>query len=259
MVAFPVYNGGPMTGIAAQESPARVTPGAHDRVFYSAMALLMALTVFIGFGQTYYFRLTSGTATTVTGGPITPGIHLHGVVFTAWVLLFLLQTALIGLRRVRLHRRLGYASIALAVTMIVVGLRTAIESAARGAAPPGVDALTFLAVPFFDIVLFTGFVSAALLKRREREAHKRLMLLAYVSIITAAVARLPGILPLGPLAFFGLSFVFVVAGMAYDWLSHGRVHRVYAWGAPLIALSVPFRLAISSTPAWQSFAQWLTR
>jgi hypothetical protein len=223
------------------------------------MALVMALTVLVGFGQTYYFRLMSGTATTITGGSITRGLHLHGVVFTAWVVLFLLQTALIGLRRVRVHMRLGYASIALAVTMIVVGLRTAIDSAARGAAPPGVDALTFLVVPVFDIVLFTGFVSAALLKRREREAHKRLMLLAYVSIITAAVARLPGILPLGPLAFFGLSFLFVVAGMAYDWLMHGKVHRVYAWGAPIIALSVPLRLALSSTAAWQSFARWLTQ
>jgi hypothetical protein len=223
------------------------------------MALVMALTVLVGFGQTYYFRLMSGTATTITGGSITRGLHLHGVVFTAWVVLFLLQTALIGLRRVRVHMRLGYASIALAVTMIVVGLRTAIDSAARGAAPPGVDALTFLVVPVFDIVLFTGFVSAALLKRREREAHKRLMLLAYVSIITAAVARLPGILPLGPLAFFGLSFLFVVAGMAYDRLMHGKVHRVYAWGAPIIALSVPLRLALSSTAAWQSFARWLTQ
>jgi hypothetical protein len=73
------------------------------------------------------------------------------------------------------------------------------------------------------------------------------------------VARLPGILPLGPLAFFGLSFLFVVAGMAYDWLMHGKVHRVYAWGAPIIALSVPLRLALSSTAAWHSFARWLTQ
>ena len=99
--------GGTVTRIAAQELPARVTPGAYDRVFYVAMALVMALTVLVGFGQTYYFRLMSGTATTITGGSITPGLHLHGVVFTAWVLLFLLQTALIGLRRVRLHRRLA--------------------------------------------------------------------------------------------------------------------------------------------------------
>ena len=248
-----------MTKVVAPELAARVTPGVYDRMFYTGMAALMAATVFVGFGQTYYFRLTSGTAATITGGSITPTLHLHGLVFTGWVLLFLVQTALVAGRRLRLHRRLGYASIALAATMIVVGLRTAIESARRGAAPDGVDALTFLVVPFFDIVLFAGFVSAALLKRRDKEAHKRLMLLAYVSIITAAVARLPGMLPLGPPVFFGISFLFVVAAMVYDWLSRGRLHRVYAWGAPIFAISVPLRLAVSGTAAWQSFAQWLIR
>lgn len=237
--------------------PATRAVGIHDRAFYTSLAAVMALTVLFGFGQTYYFRLMSGTATTVSGGSITPTIHLHGIVFTAWVLLFLVQTLLVASRRVQVHRRLGYASIALAATMIPVGVQTAISTARRGAAPPGADPLAFLVVPIFDIVLFTGFVSAALLKRRDKEAHKRLMVLAYVSIITAAVARMPGILPLGPLVFFGLSFLFVVAGMVYDWRSRGRLHRVYVWGAPIIALSVPLRLAVSGTAAWQSFARWL--
>ena len=239
-------------------APARAA-GGRDRVFYTGLAAAMALTVVVGFGQTYYFRLLSGTPATLTGGSITPTLHVHGIVFSAWVLLFLVQTLLIASRRVQVHRRLGYASIALAATMIVVGLRTAIESAARGAAPPGADPLTFLVVPVFDIVLFTGFVTAALLKRRDKEAHKRLMVLAYVSIITAAIARFPGILPLGPLVFFGLSFLFAVAGMVYDWTSRGRIHRVYAYGAPIIALSVPLRLGISGTPVWQSFARWLVQ
>lgn len=236
--------------------PARAA-GARDRVFYSSLAAVMALTVLVGFGQTYYFRLLSGTPTTLTGGSITPTLHLHAIAFSGWVLLFLIQTLLVASRRVQVHRRLGYASIALAATMVVIGLRTAIESAARGASPPGVDPLAFLVVPTFDIVLFAGFVSAALLKRRDKEAHKRLMVLAYVSIITAAIARMPGVLPLGPLVFFGLSFLFAVAGMVYDWTSRGRIHPVYAWGAPVIAASVPLRLALSATPAWQAFASWL--
>jgi uncharacterized membrane protein YozB (DUF420 family) len=247
-----------MTTGVAQSARTRATPGAPDRVFFTGIAAVMALTVFVGFGSTYYFRLPSGTPTTLTGGSITPTLHLHALLFTGWVLLFLGQTGLIAARRVAVHRRLGFASIALAAAMVVVGLRTAIESAARGAAPPGVDALTFLVVPVFDLILFTGFVSAALLKRRDREAHKRLMLLAYVSIITAAIARMPGMLPLGPLVFFGVSFLFAVAGMLYDRIWRGRIHRVYAWGAPIIALSVPVRLALSGTAAWQSFARWVT-
>jgi uncharacterized membrane protein YozB (DUF420 family) len=248
-----------MTTGLAQRSPARVAPGASDRIFFTGIAAVMALTVFAGFGTTYYFRLPSGTPTTLSGGTITPTLHLHALLFTSWVLLFLVQTGLIAARRAAVHRRLGFASIGLAAAMVVVGMRTAIESAARGAAPPGVDALTFLVVPVFDLILFTGFVSAAILKRRDKDSHKRLMLLAYVSIITAAIARIPGMLPLGPFAFFGVSFLFVVAGIVYDRLSRGAIHRVYVWGAPIIALSVPLRLALSGTPAWQAVAAWLTR
>ncbi len=245
------------TTVAHPATTRQVPHGTYDRIFYTGLAIVMALTVLAGFSGTYYLRLWSGAPATVSGGSITPNLHLHAVAFTAWVLLFIIQTGLVAARRVKVHRRLGYASIALAVTMIVVGLRTAIESAARGGGPPGVDPLAFMVVPIFDITLFAGFVTAALLKRRNKEAHKRLMLLAYVSIITAAVARLPGILPLGPLAFFGISFLFVVAGMVYDRLSRGRIHLVYKIGAPIIALSVPLRLAISGTAAWQSFARWL--
>jgi hypothetical protein len=93
--------------------------------------------------------------------------------------------------------------------------------------------------------------------RRNREAHKRLMLMAYISIITAAIARLPGVLALGPPVFFGLTLLFVAAGIAYDRWSRGRVHPVYLWGGGLLAVSVPVRLAISTTAAWRSFAGWL--
>jgi hypothetical protein len=122
-----------------------------------------------------------------------------------------------------------------------------------------VDPLTFLAIPLFDMVLFSIFVSAALALRRDKESHKRLMLLAYVSIIAAPVARLPGVLPLGPFAFYGLAFLFVVVAAIYDFLSRGRVHKVYLWGGVFIAASVPARLTLSGTDAWRSLAELLTR
>jgi hypothetical protein len=48
------------------------------------------------------------------------------------------------------------------------------------------------------MLMFSAFVVSALVKRRDKESHKRLMLLAYISIVVAAVARLPGMLNLGP-------------------------------------------------------------
>jgi hypothetical protein len=108
------------------------------------------------------------------------------------------------------------------------------------------------------MVLFAGFITAALTLRRDKESHKRLMLLAYVSIIVAALARLPGVLPLGPPAFFGLALLFVVAGAVYDYRSRGRVHKVYWIGGTILVASIPLRLAIAASAAWHSFARMLT-
>jgi hypothetical protein len=109
------------------------------------------------------------------------------------------------------------------------------------------------------MILFTTFVTGAIVWRRDRETHKRLMLLAYISIIVAAVARLPGLLPLGPLAFFGLGYSLVAIAVAYDFASRRRVHKVYIWGGALMIVSVPLRLMISSTSAWRAFAEAVTR
>jgi hypothetical protein len=196
--------------------------------------------------------------TTISGKPFTPLVHLHGVLFTCWTLFFIGQTSLVASGRVAVHRRTGIAGVALAAAMIVAGVSLAIMSAARGTAPPGIDPLSFLAVPLFDMVLFATFVTLAISKRRDREAHKRLMLMAYVSLLAAPIARIPGVLPLGPLGYFGLAFLFVVVGAIYDRVSRGRIHRVYLWGGALFALSVPARLLLSSTAAWKSFAKFLT-
>lgn len=234
-------------------------PGAYDRVFYSGMAIAMLLTVLGGFAPTYYLRFFSDSPwTTISGGSFTRLLHVHGALFTAWVGLFVVQTTLIAGRRVRLHRRLGVAGAAIAAAMVPVGTLTGITQATRGAAPTGVDPLSFLAVPLFDMIMFGSFVTTAIVRRRDREAHKRLMLLAYFSIITAAVARLPGVLTLGPLGFFGLGLVFLVVAILYDYMSRGRVHPVYVWGGALLAISIPVRLAISGTGAWLTFARALT-
>ena len=226
----------------------------HDRMFYSGIALLMAVVVFVGFSQTFYLRSYFGAPTTITGAAtLVPMTIVHGLVFTAWVLLFVVQTSLVASRRVALHRRLGVAGVVLAALMAVVGLTTAFGAASRGSTAIGFTPLEFLVVPFFDIVLFVGFITAAVLRRREKEAHKRLMLLAYVAIFPAAVARIPGVSALGPALFF-LAFVPAVAGVVYDRWSRGKVSSIYWWGIGILILSVPGRIAVSATPAWQSFA-----
>jgi len=236
----------------------RPSVSRHDRVFYGGIAIALALTVFVGFGPTYYFRIFSRSpALTLTGGPVTLLVHVHATLFSVWVLLFIAQTTLVAQRRIALHRRLGIAGGVLAALMVFTGTLTALKKAARGEAPAGIDPDQLLMIGLSDIVLFAGFVIAALLLRGNKEAHKRLMLLAYVCIVVAAVGRFPGVLPLGPPAFFGLAFLFILAGIIYDKTSRGRIHPVYVWGGTILVISVPLRLLISGTDAWKRIAQWM--
>ena len=232
--------------------------GQHDRVFFGSIAVALAFTVFVGFGRTYYFPLFTGSPqSTLTGGPVTLLVHVHAALFSAWVLLFLAQTTLIAQRQVAMHRRLGIAGALLAALMVVVGTVTALKKAARGEAPAGIAPDQFLMIPLSDMVFFAGFIAAALMLRANREAHKRLMLLAYVCIVVAAVGRLPGVLSLGQPVMFGLAFVFVVAGIIYDGFSRRHIHAVYVWGGAIFLISVPLRLFISRTDTWKHAARWM--
>lgn len=234
-----------------------VAAGGYDRMFYSGMAIAMAVTVFIGFAPTFYLRFYFHSPTVSGATSLTRLAQLHGALFSSWVVLFIVQTSLVAKHNVAMHRRLGIAGVVVAAAMTVVGVRTAINAAARGATPPGADPLAFLAIPIGDMLMFSIFVAFAFFWRRNREAHKRLMLLAYISIVAAATARLPGVLPLGPLWFYGLAFIFLLIAVVYDLGSRHRVHIAYIWGGALLVASVPLRLMFSGTGTWRAIAQFL--
>ncbi len=219
----------------------------------------MALTAFIGFAPSFYLRGIFHKPTPSGMTTLSAVTLLHGILFTSWVLLFIVQATLVAKHNVALHRKLGIAGAVLAAGMIVAGSAIAIQMAQRGGAPPGVNALAFMTVPLGDIFMFAIFVGSALWMRRNKEAHKRLMVLAYISIIAAPIARLPGVLPLGPFGFYGLAMVFLLAAVIYDFVSRRRVHAVYVWGGLALVLSVPGRLMLSGTPLWHSFAAMLVR
>ena len=158
----------------------------YDRAFYSAMALAAAASVFVGFYPTYYLR----PRFQATGLPLY--LHVHGAVFTGWIVLFIVQTTLVAAHRVDLHRRLGWAVAAWAALMVVVGSTAGILSMRRDfAAGRQIEAMAFLTTPLFSMAVFGGFVGAAVRYRRQSETHKRLMLLATIGLLDAAVARWP--------------------------------------------------------------------
>ena len=243
------------TTVAVATRPhARVT---YDRVFYSSMALLMALTVFVGFAPSYYLKPILHTPVRPRQGPLSPLAHVHAILFTGWVLLVVAQTTLIRRRQVSVHRRVGIAGAVLAAAMVVVGSLTLLKAAARGAFPDSLSLPLFVMGPLSNVLFFGVFVSLAVRMRTNKEAHKRLMLLAYVCIIGAAIGRMPGVLAIGPAAPIALTFVFLLLGIVYDLLTRRSVHPVYRWGGGLLVLSVPLRFAIARTDIWKSVAEHL--
>lgn len=232
----------------------------RDRRFFTGMAMAAMLVVFAGFAPSYYLKFVMGRPGVSGVQTLSPLLHVHGLVFTVWMVLFLVQTRLIAARRVGLHRRLGVAGVLLAAGMVAIGSAAAIDAARRGATPPGgPPPLVFMIVPFADMVIFSTLVAAGIWFRARADIHKRLMLTSTISLLTAAIARLPGVLALGPLAYFALTDLFVVAGLVYDRITRGRVHPAFWWGGGLLLASQIGRMALSGTAAWLALATWLTR
>jgi hypothetical protein len=214
----------------------RIDERLFDRRLFAAAAIVFPLIVLAGFGRTYYVRGFFNAP------PLPSGlVHLHGLLMSAWVVLFVTQVYLISSREIRLHQRLGYGGVALGALIIATGVPTALRAAKYGSAasPPGVPPLAFLAVPLFDLVMFAIFFGAAIYYRRRPSAHKSLMLLTAVNFVPPAIARIPiaTLQAAGPLWFFGFPTLVALLCVGLDARRYGHVNTVFLAGALLLSCS----------------------
>ncbi len=226
-----------------------------ERLFFGGMAVLMCLIVLVGFSPSYY---GAGFVKAPLPSPI---LHIHGAVFTIWMLLFLVQSALISAKRIRWHRALGTVAFCVPPIMIVLGVIAALDAFKRGVMIGPLDTSVSLAIPLLGIAGFTIVIFASWKARRNPPAHKRLILLATVSLVEAAFGRFHwnavGLSPAAG-ALTGLVFLLVLV-IAYDLVSLGRIHRSTMWALPLTFVLNGFAVPIGMTPAWHSFAALLHR
>jgi len=223
-----------------------------DRAFYTGMSIAVIATVYRGFMRSYFLRSQYFPT------PLAPIAKLHGAMFVSWTALFLVQTVLVARRKTGIHRRLGVVGAVLAGAMVIAGTAIAIVSLRYNFARGNLGALSFFAIPIGNMVVFPILVIAAMASRRQTETHKRLMLLATISILDAAIARWPlAIMATGPGAFFAVADLYIVAGAVFDLSTRGRVHPAYIWGGLLIVASQIARLAVWHTAWWIAFARML--
>jgi len=234
-----------------------VSRATRERVFYTGFAWAVLVTVFVGFSRSFFLRPFFPD----WPRPAEPIFILHGLVFTSWCVLLLAQVSLVRAARTDVHRQLGVIAVVIAPAIVVLGVTGALIAAHRPTGFVGipVPARQFLVIPLLDMTLFATFIALALARRRDPQAHKRWMVLATVNLLTAAIARWPGVLQIGnPLVYFALTDLYIVALAVFDLRSRGRLHPVTLAGGLTIIASQPLRLALSGTPAWMEFATWAT-
>lgn len=225
-----------MTAATITNPRAKPPRAAHQvgRRFYLIMALLMAAVFVAGFSTT-----VPGDFSPSPGLPLL--LHIHGAVFTLWVLVFVAQPAFVARGSLKLHRQVGMFGAVLAGAMVVMGLAATFYAVRYHRVPSFFPPSIFLVMNGIGILVFGGLVAGGVALRRKAEWHKRLMLCATVSILGPGLGRL---LPMGsfgkaaPLVMFGVIALFAFAGPVVDLIVRKRVHPAYVWGVSAILISM---------------------
>ncbi len=224
-----------------------------DWRFYTAMAIAALIVVLVGFAPTYYLRPR------FTSSPLPLFLHVHGLVFSSWIVLFVAQTALVAAGQAAAHRGTGWVGAALALTLGPVGVVSGSLSMRAQVDAGNVEpALAFLSTPILSMVVFSILAGTGIALRRHRDAHKRLLLLATISLLDAPLARWPiALLATSTWAHYAATDLFIAAGIAYDLLTRRAIHPAYLWGGSLIVAGQALRTPLGETEAWQALARIL--
>jgi hypothetical protein len=215
-----------------------------DHYFYLGMSLLVAAVVIFGFSHTIGANLLH---------PDTPRpliLHVHAAVFSAWVVLFITQSALVRVSKPALHRRLGLFGAALGAILPILGVTTALVMH-RWHDPLNAANHTSLSLPFNDMLTFSIAFGLAVHWRRRPEFHRRLMLIATCCLTSAAFARFPESL-VPDNTFYVCVDLLLLLGVLRDLTVTRRIHAVYRYGLPcmIVSQAVAQYLVLAAPSPW---------
>jgi hypothetical protein len=200
-----------------------------EQRFYLWASLACALIAVIGFGRSYYLK-------SLFGRPALPLLlHVHGVIMSSWCVLFFAQAYLVATNRVRLHRRLGTLGAALAFLVVAIGTYATVEATPREVQHHVVGPFHYLfGLNLVNLLLFAAFVVAALTLRSRPDFHKRLMLMATLSLLAPAVARIVLLFTHDDIVQFLAFDVCVLIFVAIDTVRHRHLHLALGLGATVL-------------------------
>jgi uncharacterized membrane protein len=211
----------------------------------------------IGFSPTYYLKAWFGTPA------LKPIVHIHAVALTLWCALLVTQVVLVRTGHRNLHRQLGYASIVLAIAIVVTSI---LVITGKPRFSDGERA--FILTPLLGIVLFGVLYALAIRFRRDPGTHKRLMLLATLILVPAGLGRILPWLGLAvhtPLTsamggihhFYAYGLVLLPLAI-FDLVRLRRLHPVTLWVGLVLLLRHPLAALVAYSPLWQNIADRIT-
>ena len=217
--------------LAAPESApsARHRDGSHR--FFAGLGAYCIVLAAIGFGPSFYDHFTGQLA-------IPASVHVHGAIMLSWLVLFTTQANLVARASLRLHRRLGWVTVGVAVA-VVISMSVATVMALQRFDP---DEMSFLVQPLLiqlgSIVVFATFVAWAVAMRRHAMWHKRLMALATMALVQAALDRMHWLpetsLPMFWHAGVRLYLLLLLPLFVFDALTLKRIHGATLAGTTII-------------------------
>jgi hypothetical protein len=199
--------------------------------FFFWMVVAMCIFVFGGFGMHSFVPALRGDFP-----PAPPVVHLHGMVFIGWMLLLLIQSALVSNGNVTLHRTLGTWGIAQGTATILIGVMMQLVASGRGHSagrPAGTDGL------YLGLLAFLGFAlmfALAIANRTRPDIHRRMILFAMLPVIPPGVNRFwanaLGLDDPVPTVWLYLTLWSMAAAiLVHQWRRTGRIDRYSAFGA----------------------------
>jgi len=203
-----------------------------DRAPSAVWLAILWAGMFAGFGADFPKYLHENA-------PPSTVLHVHAVVFTVWMLLLTAQVLLVLGDRVAIHRKLGVFAVGWACLMAVMGPWAAMEWQVLKLHTPRSNPW-FLSLNIVDIAGFLILLAWGIALRKNPAAHRRMMILATVSLADPGFARLALAFRPAPhsfLAWFFFMFygnVLLIALMAAWDLWRGRLMRSFVIGASVL-------------------------
>jgi hypothetical protein len=235
--------------------PDRIGNTQSERLYFTTSAILLVALAVAGFTP-HYFMPAAFPGMFV---PLTPLLAFHAALMAGWMAIFLIQSLLISAGRLGWHKTLGVAAMVIAILIVPTGCMATLIPAERGIirhTPDMRGLLNIVGLEITQMLLFGGFVATAIMRRNRTAVHKRLMVLATLSILPNAIVRLSliGVLPLRSnwdvLVAWALVIICFVAA---DSLRIRRVHPTFAKGAAAAIGTIVLAQIVSTSAPWVHF------